>query len=382
MIHLAKEDIRHSLGKFIVTAMGVGMLLGIVLIMIGVYRGMIVDAESLLNDIKSDVWIVQQDTLGPFAEGSRINEDLKYTIKNIQGIDKSEAITFQNIQLPTKKNKIRVLAVGYDIYGDINPIDKTKLVKGRMLKNNYYEIVVSDKTGFVLNDKFELGRNLYTVVGITKNTVASGGDSLVFISLKNAQELQFSYTNKRIHSDRARGLVAGSSPSMVNAIIATVKPGYDVNAIANDIRKWNHKSVYTKIEQNEILTKNVIEKASKQIGLFTMILILVAVVIIGLIIYTMTLEKMKEISIMKLIGIPNFTIIKMIVEETLILGVFAFIFGNGFSHFIYDKFPKRVVLEMSDALILLIIVIIASIFASFVGVNKVIHADPARAIGG
>ena len=39
MIHLAKEDIKHSLGKFIVTAMGVGMLLGIVLIMMGVYRG-------------------------------------------------------------------------------------------------------------------------------------------------------------------------------------------------------------------------------------------------------------------------------------------------------------------------------------------------------
>ena len=49
MIHLAKEDIRHTLGKFIVTAMGVGMLLGIVLIMMGVYRGMIVDAEVLLK---------------------------------------------------------------------------------------------------------------------------------------------------------------------------------------------------------------------------------------------------------------------------------------------------------------------------------------------
>jgi len=72
MIDLAKRDIEHTLGKFLVTAMGVGMLLGIVLIMIGVYRGMMVDAEILLDDISADLWIVQEDTLGPFAESSRV----------------------------------------------------------------------------------------------------------------------------------------------------------------------------------------------------------------------------------------------------------------------------------------------------------------------
>jgi putative ABC transport system permease protein len=72
MINLAKEDVKYTLGKFLVTAMGVGMLLGIVLIMMGVYRGMIVDAEVLLGDINADMWVVQEDTLGPFAESSRI----------------------------------------------------------------------------------------------------------------------------------------------------------------------------------------------------------------------------------------------------------------------------------------------------------------------
>ena len=34
--------------------------------MMGVYRGMVVDAEILINDINADLWIVQEDTLGPF----------------------------------------------------------------------------------------------------------------------------------------------------------------------------------------------------------------------------------------------------------------------------------------------------------------------------
>ncbi len=381
MIHLAKEDVRHTLGKFIVTAMGVGMLLGIVLIMMGVYRGMIVDAEILLNDLDVDLWVVQENTLGPFAEASRVHEDLKYTIESLNGIDKSEAITFQNIQLPRGDKKIRVFAVGYDVYGDISPVNPLRLIAGRTLKTDHYEIVVTDKTGFKLHDKIRLGRNIYTVVGVTHGSVSSGGDPLAYISLKDAQELQFAYSDKRIQTDRARGIV-NKDTHMVNAVIATIKPGYRVDKIAGDIRTWYHKSVYTKEQQKAVLTKYVVEKVSKQIGLFTAILVIVATIIIALIIYTMTLEKMKEISIMKLIGLPNWMIIRMIVEETMLLGIMAFLFGNLFSHLIYAKFPKRVVLQISDAWSLFGVVVIASIFASLVGVRKVINADPTAAIGG
>ncbi|MFA5454066.1 MAG: FtsX-like permease family protein [Sulfurimonas sp.] len=381
MINLAKRDIEHTLGKFLVTAMSVGMLLGIVLIMIGVYRGMMVDAEILLNDISADLWVVQEDTLGPFAESSRVHEDLKDIIYVINGIETSEAMTFQNIQLPHPEKPVRVVAVGYDIRGVINPVNPKRLIAGRDIKNDHYEIVVTDKTGFKQGEKIKLGRNFYTVVGITHGTVSNGGDPLVYISLKDAQDLQFSYSNKEIHNNEARG-VKNSETFMVNVIVARIKSGYDAEDVAKEIRKWQHKSVYTAEQQKTILTKNLIEKSSKQIGLFTAILVVVSTIIIALIIYTMTLEKMKEISIMKLMGLPNSLIISMIVKETLLLGVFAFIFGNIFAYLIYDRFPKRIVLEIPDAWGLFGVVIIASILASFVGVKKVISADPAAAIGG
>jgi putative ABC transport system permease protein len=381
MINLAKRDIEHTLSKFIVTAMGVGMLLGIVLIMIGVYRGLIFEAEILLNDINADLWIVQENTMGPFAESSRVYEDMKDIIYVMDGIDKSGAITFQNIQLPHKDKPVRVVAVGYDIYGSINPVNPQRIISGRNMKNDRYEIVVTDKTGFKVDDKIKLGRNSYTVVGVTHNTTSNSGDPLVYLSLKDAQELQFLYSNKEIQNNEARG-VKNSESHMVNAIIATVKNGFDINEVAQDIKKWQHKSVYTAQQQKEILTKNVVEKSAKQIGLFTVILVVVSTIIIALIIYTMTLEKIKEISIMKLMGLPNSLIVSMIVKETLLLGIFAFIFGNIFSHLTYDKFPKRIVLEIPDAFMLFGVIIVASILASFIGVKKVISADPAAAIGG
>jgi len=381
MINLAQRDIALTLGKFIVTAMGVGMLLGIVLIMIGVYRGMIVDAEVLLDDLGVDVWVVQENTLGPFAESSRVHEDLKNTLRVIEGVKRTAALTFQNIQLPSREKQIRVVAVGFDPFGDINPINPQRVVQGRGIAHSHYEMVVSDNLGFSLGEVIPLGRHEYRVVGLTHGTVSSGGDPLVYISLKDAQELQFLYSNARIRNDRARGAIGGDA-HMVNTIVATVEKGYSVDEVAQNIERWKHKSVYTQVEQKDILTKNLIERASKQIGLFTGIFVLVATIIIALIIYTMTLEKMKEISIMKLIGIPNSLIIKMIVQETLLLGVLAFIFGNVFSHLIYTKFPKRVVLEIPDAWMLFVVVIAASILSSFIGVKKVISADPAAAIGG
>lgn len=382
MINLAQKDISHTLGKFIVTAMGVGMLLGIVLIMIGVYRGMMVDAEILLKDINVDIWVVQEDTLGPFAEASRIHEDFKDMLKVIDGIAVSEALTFQNLQLYGLAQPVRVTAVGFNPFGAINSVNPVNLIEGRMLQKSHYEAVISYESGFKLHDIIKIGRNNYTIVGVTKGTVSSGGEPLIYISLKDAQELQFSYSNASIRNDRARGINGGGEIHMVNTVVARVKAGYDVDLIAKKLGMWKHVGVYTNEEQTTILTKNLVERASKQIGLFTAILVVVSTIIIGLIIYTMTLEKMKEISIMKLIGIPDSIIIKMIVQETVLLGFFAFIFGNIFSHLIYDKFPKRVVLEAPDAIGLFAVILVASVLASFVGVGKVIHADPTVAIGG
>ena len=381
MINLAQREIAHTLGKFLATATGVGMLLGIVMIMMGVYRGMVIDAQVLLNDLHVDMWVVQENTLGPFAEASRLHEDMKNTIHAIDGVAEAEGITFQNLQLPRNKEMIRVFAVGFDPYGTINPINPSKLIAGRGLKRSHYEIVVTDKTGFHLHDTIPLGRDLYHVVGITHGTVSSGGDPLVYVSLKDAQELQFLYSNARIHNDRARGIKTSNS-HMVNAVVARVKKGYNVDDIAKNIQRFKHKSVYTAQQEKTILTKNLIKMASKQIGMFTVILVIVSTIIIALIIYTMTLEKMKEIAIMKLIGLPNSLIIKMIVQETLLMGVLAFIAGNIFAHLIYSKFPKRVVLETPDAFGLFIVILIASVLASLVGVKKVISADPAEAIGG
>jgi hypothetical protein len=46
MISLAGRDILHAWGKFVFTGIGLGLLIGVTLVMAGVYRGMVDDGKA------------------------------------------------------------------------------------------------------------------------------------------------------------------------------------------------------------------------------------------------------------------------------------------------------------------------------------------------
>jgi putative ABC transport system permease protein len=74
-------------------------------------------------------------------------------------------------------------------------------------------------------------------------------------------------------------------------------------------------------------------------------------VVIALIIYTMTMEKLKQIATLKLIGAPDRTIIGLIVQQALILGAAGWGIGLVLILLVKDNFPRRVVLEPFNVLV-------------------------------
>ena len=86
MISLAGRDVLHSWGKFVFTGVGLGLLIGVTLVMAGVYRGMVDDGKALLDNSGAELWVVQKDTLGPYAESSSLNDDVYRSILAIPGV--------------------------------------------------------------------------------------------------------------------------------------------------------------------------------------------------------------------------------------------------------------------------------------------------------
>ncbi len=377
-MNLAYRDIRHKLGRFLLTCIGLGLLLGVVMAMIGIYRGLVVDALTIARAPAVDLWVVEANTRGPFAEASRIPGDVREAIARIASVAAAGSITYQTIEAQHQGTKLRLYVIGYEPTRPGGPPD---IVQGRGIARNHYEMVADRTAGLELGDRIQLGRRTFTVVGLTRHQVNSGGDPAIYITLPDAQKLQFDLAPAAQRVQLARGAGAASRDT-VNAVVARLQPNASTDAAADTIRRWKHLSAITQEAQEAILSQSLVDQARRQIGLFTSLLLIVSAVIIALIIYTMTMEKLKQIATLKLIGASDRTIVGMIVQQAMALGFIGFAIGVALILSIKDYFPRRVVLEPDNVLILGLIVFAVCLLSSGLGVRAALKIDPATALGG
>lgn len=378
-MNLALKDIRHSLGRFLLTCVGISLLLGIVLAMVGIYRGLVLEALGLARAAGAHVWVVEGGTRGPFAESSRLPGDTRDIVAAQWGVDAAGAVAYQNVEALHRGTTKRLLVVGAEIG---RPGEAGGLVAGRPIIRNRYEAVADRRAGLDIGERIELGRDTFTVVGLTQNMVASGGDPVIFVTLRDAQKLQFDLTPSAARREAARTPSATASTNTVNAILVRLLPDVDATQFAQTIERWKQLSALTQDQQENVLAGSVIERARRQIGLFTSLLLLVSTVIIGLIIYTMTIDKKKSIATLKLIGAPDRTIIGLIVQQAIGLGVISFAVGAALINSAQGYFPRRLVLEPSDAGTLFLVVLVVCLLASSLGVRTALKIDPASALAG
>ena len=401
MISLAGRDIVHAWGKFIFTGLGLGLLLGVTLVMAGVYRGMVDDGKALLDNSGANLWVVQRDTLGPYAEPSSIPDDTERALRTMAGVAEAANVTYLTMQVRQGGRDVRAMVVG-TVPGEAwgSPGWPPALVAGRRITRGHYEAMADMATGFQLGDTIRIRRNDYTVVGLTRRMVSSSGDPMVFIPLKDAQEAQFLKDNDAIVQNRARtatnpafnrpgvpGLLSSvnasqTSSNTVNAVLVRLHPGADPNEVAESVRRWKRLTVYTRVEMEEILVGKLIATSSRQIGMFLVILAAVSAAIVAFIIYSLTMDKIREIAVLKLIGTRNRTIAWMILQQALALGLIGFAVGKITASFAAPLFPKYVLLMPQDSLAGLGIVLVICALASVIAIRMALRVDPAEAIGG
>ena len=400
MISLAGRDILHAWGKFIFTGIGLGLLIGVTLTMAGVYRGMVDDGKALLDNSGADLWVVQKDTLGPYAESSSIPDDQWRSIRTMPGVEQAANVTYLTMQVGRGTQDVRAMVVGITAGEAGTPGWPPQLVAGRQITRSHYEAVADIATGFQLGDELKIRRNHYTVVGLTRRMVSSSGDPMVFIPLKDAQEAQFLKDNDAILKQRRRtevnpafnrpgvpGLLDAviasqtSNPS-VNAVLVRIRPEYSPEEVAEPIRRWKRLTVYDRTQMEGILVGKLIATSAKQIGMFLVILAIVSAAIVAFIIYTLTMDKIREIAVLKLIGTRNRTIAGMILQQALVLGVIGFVVGKITATFAAPLFPKHVLLVPIDSMFGFFAVLTICVLASVVAIRMALKVDPAEAIGG
>jgi len=404
-MNLAAKDIQHNLGRFALTIFGIGMLLMIVMGMGGIYRGLVEDATLLVERIGADLWVVQRDTRGPFAEVSRVPKTLVYRVLAVPGVESAREFVFHTIQREHNGKPLRMSVLGLSW-----PLDKGEwlpLIAGRPLAQNHYEMVADKTLGLRLHERIKLGKETYSIVGITSGMANTAGDGMIFVTVWDSQAIQFDTPGEAMRLERAARdrrsrtediflsqpilteqlsrptaeLPAVASPEL-SAVVVRVAARADPDMVAATISTWADVSVFTKASQEELLLKGMVDKARRQLGMFRVLLTIIAAIIMALILYTLTLDKLHSIALLKLIGAPNRVILGLILQQAIVLGGVGYGIAYMVGQKLFTYFPRRVVLTNDDLLQLAAIVLGISVLSSFLGIWKAMRVEPNEALMG
>jgi len=377
-MNLAYRDIKHNLLRFVLTNFGLSLLLGIVIMMTGVYGGLIDDALRQARAANADIWVVEANTKGPFAESSRIPGDTRELVSRVYGIQRAGSVTYQSVQTEANGASYRLFLIGFE---PGRPGGPHKLVAGREIMRSHYEMIVDRRAGLALGQEVPLGTrgHKFTVVGLMQNEVTSSGDPVAYITLRDAQALQFESAPPAQRREVARG---GSQEAndQINAVIAKVSPYVHVNEAAAALSRWKHLTALTQAQQETMLSQVVIERARKQQLLIMVLLVIVSAVIIALIIYTMTMDKVRSIATLKFVGAPDRTIVGLIIQQALALGIAGYFAGLALVFIFRPYFPRRLVFDPESVAVVFVITVVICLLASILGIRLALKVDPAEAL--
>ncbi|HAN49413.1 MAG TPA: ABC transporter permease [Nitrospira sp.] len=403
-MNLAIRDIQHNFGRFVLTTLGVGMLLMIVMGMAGMYRGLVDDALVVTRRVGADIWIVQRNTRGPFAEVSRLPRNMVDRVAAVPGVINAREFVFHTIQREHRDRALRMGVLGLGWPSDKG--DGLPLIAGRPLAQNHFEMIADVTLKLALGERIQLGKDAYVVVGLTRDMVAQGGDGLAIFTSRDAQAIQFDEPGESARLERAArraraseidfgrtqpGVLerasgpSGTLPALpgpaISAVLARLAPGANAEAVLETIGGWSDASVYSAEQQEELLLKGSVDRARRQLLLFRILLTGISAIIMALIVYTLTLDKLHPIALLKLIGAPNRVILGLILQQAMLMGTVAFGVAYALGRWLFPLFPRRVLVINADLTQLGVIVLVISVLSSVLGIWKAMSVDANEAVG-
>ncbi len=403
-MNLALRDVRRHFARFVGTAAGLGLLLSVVVAMQGIYAGMVDDATILTRAMGADLWLVQRDTRGPFAEGSRLDPSVEARAAAVPGVRTARSYTYQLIQREHRGAVMRIALVGLGWPDD--PGRSLPLVRGRRLQQPHGEMIVDASLGLGLGESLTLAGEQYRVVGLTRNALTSGGDSVAFMSVADAELIAFDQPaeaavleRQRVverlrRTDLGRGQPAledlatdprWRAPALASPPVAAVLIEADAHRLAevrDVMRSWGDVSVYSQEEEEALLLGGVVQRARMQIGLFTVILTLTAAVIVMMVMYNLTLEKTHDLAVLKLMGAPRPRLLGLVLQQAWLLGALGYAVAFAMGELVFPMFPRRVLITEAISLLAPVATMGIVTLASVLGLAHVMRIDPSRALEG
>ncbi len=360
-------------------AKSTGILLGIVIsiYLIGLELGMFFYLSSLVGGIINNskpeyaqVFVVNKLTnnanvLSPF------DKRWVHQLRSIDGVDDTHPLVMSNISMRFDNGESSpAMIVGSEfpklVGGPANHLlhqgSLESLFRQGVVSTEFYDTKAFGYE-FKIGSNFEIGGKLASIGAITKNARTFSSPIL--------------YT-----SDENVRYFSGMSENLINAVIVTV---HDENKISDVVRQINVMAPDLKAwKANDIKMKTVITvMTANNMGMSFGTLVLFAIIsgffIIGLTMYSVTYDRIKDYGTLKAIGANSRYITALVVTQSFIYGIIGF--SISLLLLIITKYGMAkagLLINLSFPLLLFLfsVTLFISVASSFFSVSKLKKVEP------
>ena len=381
MNHIALKMLMGDRGKYLGIIMGLTFASLIMTQQPAIFVGLMMRTFSFISDLGlPDIWVM--DPKVQFVDDIKPLQDTKlYRVRgvagvkwamplykgllkarldngtfqtcNVIGLDDATLIGGPPVMLVGKlKDLRRSDGVIVDIDGATDKLAKPPRVPG------------GKPTPLKIGDTLELNDNRAIVVGIAKTTKTFQSQPVIYTTYSRAVR----------YAPRER--------KMLSFVLVKAMPGEDIPTLTRRIRKATGLAAYSRKEFIDLTWNYFMKNTGIPITFGTSVALgfIVGAAIAGQTFYNFTLENLRQFGVLKAMGARNWTLLRMILLQAILVGSIGYGLGVGLTALfgyatrntiLAFKFPWQL-LAFGGAGVTLI-----CIFAAIISIRKVIKLEPA-----
>jgi putative ABC transport system permease protein len=171
--------------------------------------------------------------------------------------------------------------------------------------------------------------------------------------------------------DAARGVVFGGEPQASTVITRGVPRG----VLPGGLRAMTNAAVVGDL-------RRPLSTATSAIEILAILLFVVAIGVIGLMVYLSSLDRLAEFAVYKAVGVSTSWLLGSLVLQTMAFALVAAVVAVAASALLAPHFPIPVSIDAGTYATLFGAALVVGLAASAVGVRQVARIDPAAAFAG
>jgi putative ABC transport system permease protein len=372
MWNLARKLLLHDRLRFAVAIAGVSVSVMLVLVQVGLYFGFMDTASSLIDASHADIWVGKKSNES-FEFATPFDERAFYKVASVPGVAHAERVVMNFAQFK--------LADGGDLGVQVVGIETTP---GRRPLLAPWNVIAGDtrrlaEPGAIVIDRTEYPKLKIDRVGHVTEIAGVRAEVVAMTSgIRSFTTSPIVFTDLRT----ARSFLPQLGGEPVTYVLVEVEPATDVATVQARINALPHLAAYTTKQMSERTRSYWSTRTGVGAGFFTTAVlgIIVGFVVVGQILYSGTLQYIREYGTLKAMGARNSAVVRVILSQAMISAALGFAVGAPMAMAMRAAMKgANLSVALSPPLYAVTAAITAAMcaFAALLSIVKVLRLDPA-----